>query len=187
MNAEMYYVIGKPAYLKYDFFNHLSVASEKHSFLRIPRLFTTDEQMEGLDNTYVIDERDFLLRDSLGIYCLTWKKGDHHFGICAEGAQWVQNGYSVVMHGSLININQTLKVFPEMNVILLRSIDDDEAPIGNRLLESEGAHLDWVDSANGVCCPYILSFSEGAGIQSASELLTDFIGYNHNSVLDKVS
>ena len=186
MNAEMYYVIGKPAYLKYDFFHYLSVASETHSYLRIPRLFTTDEQFESLDNTYIIDERDFNLRDSLGIYCLTWKKGGHYFGICAEGAQWVHNGYSVVMNGSFANVSQALKVFPEMNVILLRSVGDEDTSIGNRLLESDGARLDWVDSANGVCCPYILSFSEGAGIQSASQLLTEFIGYNHNSVLDKV-
>ena len=183
MNLDVYYVIGKPGHLTFDFFNRFSLFSEKHSLLKIPRLFTTNTELLGLDNIYVIDERDFRLRESLGIYCLTWQKGEHCFGICAEGAQWAHNGLSVVIPGSL---NEAIRVFPGLNVVLLHYMDTQKVFEHNPLLESDSARLDCVETAHGVCCPYLLSFMQEEGLETACDLLLDFINYQQNNLLEKV-
>lgn len=185
VNGEIYYVVGRPAYIKYEFFNALSAATEDHNFLRIPRLFTTCPTISESSHAFIIDERDFELRDSMGIYGLSWETNGHKFGICAEGSQWVQNGYSVVINGSLHNLNQAMKVWPELNVVLLRMEDQLESAVDNILIESDQARLDWVDSISGICCPYILSISEESGVEDASRLLLDFINYSRNSMLEK--
>lgn len=185
MKAEIYYVIGKPASLKHEFFNKLHAVSQDEDFLRIPRLFTTDPTLQTLDNIYYIDERDFELRHSMGIYCLNWEKSGYKYGVCGEGAQWVQNGYSVVVNGSLHNLDQALRTFPELNVVLLRQEGEDELIVGNTLIESDVARLDWVNSVNGICCPYVLSIVEADAVTRASQLLLELIEYNRGAQFDK--
>lgn len=187
MNGEIYYVVGRPAYLKYEFFNALSAVAEKQSFLRIPRLFTTCPTIRESEHAFKIDERDFDLRDSMGIYSLSWETNGFKFGICAEGSQWIQNGHSVVINGSLHNLNQAMKLWPELNVVLLRLEDQLESAVDNILIESDQARLDWVDSASGICCPYILSITDDSGVDDASQLLLDFIRYSRNSMLEKTA
>lgn len=185
MQSEIYYVIGKPACLKHEFFNRLWQASQDVEFIKIPRLFTTNPALMDLDNIFHIDERDFELRDSMGIYCLSWKKADHFYGICGEGAQWAQNGYSVVINGSLHNLEQALKVFPEINVVMLRMESVDELATSNLLIEADDAHLEWVPSLNGISCPYVLNLLDQGATTTASQLLVELLEYNRRSVLEK--
>ena len=185
MNLDVFYVIGKPGHLTYEFFNRLSLFSEKQSLLKIPRLFTTNTELLGLDNIFVIDDRDFQLRESLGIYCLTWHKGEHWYGICAEGLQWAHNGYSVVMPGSLSNLNEAIRAFPGLNVVLLHYLDTQKVFEQNPILESDSARLDCVETAHGVCCPFLLSFMKEEGLENACDLLLEFIHYQQNNMLEK--
>lgn len=185
MQGEIYYIVGNPAHLKSEFFNLFNRASQDIEILRIPRLFTTDQALVEMENVYYVDERDFELRNSMGIYCLTWKKAEHSYGVCGEGAQWAQNGYSVVINGSLHNVEKALKIFPSANVVMLRLEDESKALSTNTLLEVENASLTWVNSANRVDCPYILNLYHQEAMNDAVELLIEFITYNRQAMLDK--
>ncbi len=157
MNGEIYYVVGKPAHLKHEFFNQLWQVSRDDSSLKIPRLYTTNPELQEVDNIQYIDKCDFELRDTIGIYCLTWAKAGYHYGVCGEGVQWAQNGHTVVINGSLLNLDQAMKSFPEINVVLLRLDTQDELPSSNSVMEVGDARIDWVDSVNGLYCPYVLT------------------------------
>ena len=186
MYSDVYYLIGKPSDLKYQFIDQLLETSQHKSIVKIPRVFTTNQALDGQANIHHVEKRDFDMRHSMGIYCLDWIKNDEKYGLCAEGVQWAQNGYAVIMNGSLLNLKDALKAFPDMNVVFIREDSRMNIESCNTLLESDHARIDWVDTVNGIHCPYVLNLFQTDELESAAQLFLQFVESNYSMSLEKV-
>lgn len=94
---------------------------------------------------------------------------------------------TVVINGSLHNVEQAAMLFPHMKVIMLKmQIAEMETSFeGHPLIVDEEVRLEWVSNVNDVYCPYILTLRDETAYEKSEELLFKLIEFNE-SCLDKV-
>ena len=184
-SGELYYLVGKPNVLKHQLLEQISIATKDNQSVIVVKTVTTNEQFMHTAGFSVIGESDFALRQSMGLYSLNWVKKGHSYGVGGEIQQLLNRGNTVLLNGSLQNIDQAVKLFPLMNVVMTKY-----EPLGNEsyegypLTENDGARLDWISEANGVYGPFVLTVFDETGHQSAADLLLQFALFDH-AKLDK--
>ncbi len=187
-NGELYYLIGKPNQLKHELLHSLNKLTKNERSIVIPNTITTDVRLEDDDNYSYVEKSDFVLRKSMGLYCLDWEKMENSFGISGEVSQLINKGINVFMNGSLINIENAMKLFPKINVVMIRSesTSSDSDYDGFPLIESENARLEWVRQANGIYCPFVLTIINKYKLDDIASLLINFTLSNHSQLAKAV-
>jgi len=187
-NGELYYLIGKPNQLKHELLHSLNRLTKNERSIVIPKTITTNVQLKDDDNYSYVEESDFVLRKSIGLYCLDWEKMESSFGISGEVQQLLNKGMNVFVNGSLLNIENAMKLFPTINVVMIRneSTNSDSDYDGFPLIESENARLEWVRQANGVYCPFVLTIINKYELDEVASLLVNFTLFNHSQLAKAV-
>ena len=185
-SGELYYLIGKPNLLKHSILQHITASMQNDCSVLVAKTNTTNDAFVNDPNYCVISESDFGLRNSMGLYCLNWQKKGHNYGIGGEIQQLINRGNNVLLNGSLQNIEQALKLFPLMNVVMIKyeTKPDSGRNDGYSIVENDGARLDWISEANGVYGPFVLTAFDENAHQSVAELLLKFVLFDP-SKLDK--
>ena len=191
MNAELFCLVGKPNRLKQEFVSQLKEKLTYEPSIIVPEVYTTDEAVAEGDNYKHLDERDFNLRASMGMYSLGWEKNAHQFGISADIIQRLNTGVDVVVNGSLHNLEQATRLFPNINTVIIKKQGcgsrSDFSKINEHqylIAENEDVKLEWSD-ADDMGHPYILTLMSEDDIEKAIEMLLSLISYERN-YLDKV-
>lgn len=120
INTELFYLVGKPNRIKQALVTQLKERLENEASIIVPEVYTTDEEAAKGENYILLDERDFHLRQSMGMYCLNWKKNNQYYGVVADIIQRLNMGVDVVLNGSLHNLEQAMKQFPNLNTIIIQ-------------------------------------------------------------------
>jgi len=187
VKGEIYYLIGKPNHLKHELLNSLTHLSESYASCTVFQTFTTSDVIAKDGHFEYLDEVDFKLRQSMDMFSLYWEKNGMFYGISGEVSEYLNKGINVVINGSLHNVEQASKLFPQMNVIMVKKQkpSSELAMEGYPLIIDEDVQLEWVNNVNGIYCPYVLTLLEDNAQEKAAELLIKLIEYNE-SYLDKV-
>jgi len=182
MNAELYYLVGKPNSLKQDLVSVLRKSLSGHSDIVIPEVFTTDKVMAEGDNYTYIDERNFSLRQSMDLYCLTWEKKGHLFGVNGDLSQRLNSGTDIILNGSMHNLEQAKKLYPNINTIVVRKHNAKNTPTGNDYLiaEDDEVRLEWESQDVRFGHPYMLTLMSEHCMENAIEMILSLVIYNRN-------
>ena len=119
MNAELFYLVGKPNGLKQKFVSQFKEKLTNEPSIVVPEVYTTDEVIAEGDNYKYLQACDFNLRASMGMYSLSWGKNQHQYGISADIIQRLNTGIDVVVNGSLHNLEQATRQFPNINTVII--------------------------------------------------------------------
>ena len=187
-NGEFYYLIGKPNQLKHELLHSLNKLTKNERSIVIPKTITTNEQHKDDNNYSYVEESDFMLRKNMGLYCLDWEKKESSYGISGEVSQLINKGINVFVNGSLLNIEHAMKLFPTINVVMIRNenTNSDSDSDGYPLVESENARLEWMRHANGVYCPFVLTIINKYELDEVASLLMNFAIFEHSQLAKAV-
>ncbi len=149
----------------------------------VPDIFTTDEVVAGGENYLYLDICDFKLRQSVGMYCLSWERNGHHYGVVAEVIQRLNMGIDVVLNGSLRNLEQARKQFLNLNTVLIRMQGSCFDGIKSQCLiaEDDEVRLEWSDR-DDIGHPYVLTLNSENSIEKAVKMLLTLILYDRKSL-----
>ena len=187
VKGEIYYLIGKPNHLKHELFKSLTRLGKSNVSCMVFQTFTTSDAIVNDGGFEYLDETDFKVRHSMDMFSLYWEKSGVFYGVGSEISDYLNKGVNIVINGSLHNVEQASKLFPQMNVIMVKKQKpgSELALEGYPLIIDEDVQLEWVNNVNGIYCPYVLTLLEDDAQQKAAELLIKLIEYNE-SYLDKV-
>ena len=186
MSAELFYLVGKPNHIKQEFVSQLKEKLVNEVSIIVPDVYTTDKEVAEGENYIHLDERDFVLRQSMGMYCLNWEKKQQQYGVVADLIQRLNTGVDVILNGSLHNLEQATKQFPNINTVLIRKPGCRSSESVNQYLiaEDEEVRLEWSDS-DQMGHPYVLTLMSEESIDKAVEMLIGLVTYERKS-FDKV-
>jgi len=187
MNAELFYLVGKPNRLKQAFVSQLKEKLTEDASILVPDVYTTDKSEADSGSYVYLDERDFNLRLSMGMYCLCWEKNQHHYGVIADVIQRINTGVDVLLSGSLHNVEQAKKLFPNMNIVqVAKQGCSPQKIVGHHLIaEDDGVRLEWSDN-DDMGTPYVLTLSSEKDIPNAIEMLLALIVYEKKYLDDAI-
>ncbi|MFK7854976.1 MAG: phosphonate metabolism protein/1,5-bisphosphokinase (PRPP-forming) PhnN [Granulosicoccus sp.] len=92
--------------------------------VRFVQRVITREAADGYENHKALDHEAFIAREQAGDFCLTWQAHDLYYGVPLCVADWVNDGYTVILNGSRRALPSIQSVFPELRVVHL--VVDDE-------------------------------------------------------------
>ena len=179
MNAELYYLVGKPDALKQSMASVLRQSLSEISSVFIPEIFTTDDEISENENYRYIDERNFRLRQSMDVYSLSWKKQGHFFGVNGDISQRLNSGVDVVINGSFHNLKQARQQFPNINIVLIRR---EHVAIKKHYLiaEDDEVRLEFDGNKGEMGFLYMLTMMSGHGMGNALDMLLMLISNNRS-------
>jgi len=177
MNAELFYLVGKPNSLKQLFVEELKLRVLENLNIFVPDVYTTNPSLIDASNYKYIDERDFSLRSSMGMYCLDWKCKDAYFGVSGDLYHRLNNGVSVVLNGSVHNVEDATAQFPNMNTLVIEKQNNRRLSNNTLIAENDDVVLEWSEHETELGYPYILSMPGEEQMGSAVELFLNLINY----------
>lgn len=182
MNAELYYLVGKPNSLKQALVSVLRKSLTGQSDIIIPKVYTTDKVAAEGDNYSYIDERNFLLRQSMDLYGLSWEKKGHFYGVNGDFSQRLESGVDIILNGSLLNFEQAKKLCPNMNTIVVRKqkSDGDNDRCEYLIAENDEVKLEWECQDTKFGHPYVLTLMSDQCMGNAIEMILSLVIYNRN-------
>lgn len=182
MNAELYYLVGKPNSLKQSLVSVLRESLSGHSSIMVPQIFTTDELVATTDNYTYIDERNFLLRQSMDIFTLSWEKKGHLYGVSGDLSQRLNSGVDVILNGSLHNQTQARNHFPNLSTVLIQKYNGNKNQSDSCYLiaEDDEVTLEWDSQDTKMGQPYVLTLMSDHGMDKALEMMLTLVTYNRN-------
>ena len=183
MSAEIFYLVGKPNHLKQELIYALRDKLNQETSITIPQVVTTDESVALSDNYEYVEERDFNLRNSMGMYCLTWEKNKYQYAVVADLIQRVNTGVDVILNGSMKNVQQARKQFPNLNIVVIKNQGGGYNVQPNQYLiaEEDEIKLEWHDSDDDMGQPYVLTMVNETSMNKAIEMLLNLVTYERNS------
>jgi len=182
MNAELYYLVGKPNSLKQSLVSVLRESLSGQSSVLVPEVYTTDEAVAKSENYIYIDQRNFLLRKSMDIYSLSWEKKGQLFGVSGDLSQRLNSGVDVILNGSLHNLDQAKSLYPNINTVLIQKQSKEKVRSDSYYLiaEDDEVTLEWDSQGENMGHPYVLTLMSGHGMDKALEMMLTLITYNRN-------
>ncbi len=130
-SGKLFYVIGPSGSGKdrlMKFARSRLVAVEKIIFAH--RYITRPPEARGENHIYLGHE-EFENRKNQGFFSMHWESHDLSYGIGCEIDLWLTNGYDVVVNGSRAYLSNAIKIYPEIQVILVSTSPE---VLRNRLL-----------------------------------------------------
>jgi len=188
MSAELFYLVGKPNRLKQALISVMRETLSDHRSIIVPQIYTTNKEGAESDNYCYVDERNFLLRESMGIYSLHWKKKDCYFGVSGDLTHRLNSGVDVILNGSIHNLEAATKQFPNLNAVIIQKQGNlihrtvDYYPIA----EDADVRLEWNSKDASMGHPYVLTLLSEDGMDRAKEMLLNLISYNRYNLEDVV-
>jgi len=178
MNSEIYYIVGAPNSLKQVLISVLRETLSPDTKAIVPVVFTTDQSIAESENYQFIDERNFLLRQSMGMYSLSWKRKNEQYGIEGDIQQRQHSGCDIIINGSLSNLSVARRLYPEMNIILIRGCQSNQSnyPI---IAEDDEVRLEMSTDDLSMGFPFILTVMSLHGMANAVDMLLMLIKYNN--------
>ena len=182
MSAELYYMVGKPNSLKQSLISVLRESLSGQSSILVPEIYTTDEIVAKSTNYTYIDERNFLLRQSMDIYSLSWEKKDHLYGVSGDLSQRLNSGVDIILNGSLHNQVQARSQFPNLNTVLIQKYNSKIKQDKDCYLiaEDDEVTLAWDSQNTKMGQPYVLTLMSDHGMEKALEMMLTLVTYNRN-------
>lgn len=95
------------------------------------RYITRPPEAQGENHIYLSD-KEFENRKNQGSFSMHWESHDLYYGIGSEINLWLANGYDVVVNGSRAYLSNAIKIYPEIQVILVSTSTE---VLRNRLLK----------------------------------------------------
>jgi len=183
MNTELFYLVGNPNSLKQIFLSQLKEKLSNEASIIVPQVYTTDKVVAEDDNYIYLDERDFLLRESMGIYCLSWKVRNEYYGVGGDFEQRLNSGVDVILNGSLHNLDQATKHFPNLNVVMIKKQGGCVHDTTNQYLiaDDDGVTLEWSSKHEDIGHPYILTLESDDNMEKAIEMFVNLVTYERNA------
>lgn len=187
MNAEIFYLVGKPNHLKQELIYAMKDRLSEETSVIIPQIVTTDEEVGQSDNYVYVDDRDYKLRNSMGMYCLTWEKNKSKYAVVADLIQRLNTGVDVILNGSMKNVEQARKQFPNLNIVVIKNQGCGNRMLPNQYLiaEDEDIKLEWHDSDDDMGQPYVLTIASDGSMDKAIDMLLNLVTYER-SIYGKV-
>ena len=182
MNAELYYLVGKPNSLKQSLISVLRESLSGQSSILVPEIYTTDKTVVKSVNYTYIDKRNFLLRQSMDIYSLSWEKKGHLYGVSGDLSQRLNSGVDIILNGSLHNQTQARNQFSNLNTVLIQKYNSKNKHDENCYLiaEDDEVMLAWNSQDTKMGQPYVLTLMSDHGMDKALEMLLTLVTYNKN-------
>lgn len=186
MSAELFYLVGKSNSLKQVLVAKLKERIRSEASIFIPDVYTTDEAVAEGENYKYLADCDFNLRHSMGMYCLSWEKNEHKYGVGADIIQRLNAGVDVVLNGSLRNIDQAAKQFPNLNTVLVKKQGHHFEKARNQyvIAEEDDVRLEWYDR-DDMGHPYVLTLESENSTDKAVNMLLNLVTYERGK-LDEV-
>jgi len=184
MSAELFYLVGKPNNLKQELVSQLKERLSEDKDIIIPQVVTTDPEVAEGDNYIHVEENDFRLRDSMGMYCLKWSKKGHFYGVVADVVQRLNTGVDIVINGSFHNLEQAKTQFPNLNTVIIKKQGVSSQSSSNQYLiaEEEDVKLEWNDKDGDMYHPYVLSMLSEDNVEKGIEILIGLFAYDRKSL-----
>lgn len=181
MSAELYYLVGKPNSLKQALVSELRNTLAEKTDILVPEVYTTDEVQAESENYIHIDERNFLLRESMDVYCMSWEKNGHYYGFSGDLIQRLNSGVDIILNGSFHSLDQAKKQFPGINTVMIKRQNKVSSDNENYLIaEDDEVRLEWDSQDAKFGHPYVLTLMSDDGMQNALDMLSTLITYNRN-------
>ena len=182
MKGQLYYIVGKPDELKHQIFTKIKSSTNDSNNILFAKTFTTNKALSEDENYCLLDERDYHLRNSMGLYCLSWEKNQNYYGISGEVDLILNKGINVVINGSMRNIKQVMNEYPGTNVVMIQKGQTNSKSVEQNntfpLKDGLGVNIEWIDHFQGVCCPYVMNIESDDDIGAAADLFVKLINYN---------
>jgi len=182
MNAELYYLVGKPNSQKQSLISVLRESLSGQSSILVPEIYTTDEVVATGENYLYIDERNFLLRQSMDIYSLSWEKKGQLYGVSGDLSQRLNSGIDIILNGSLHNEAKARNQFPNLNTVLIQKYNSKKKHDESCYLiaEDDEVTLAWDSQNTKMGQPYVLTLMSDHGMEKALEMMLTLVTYNRN-------
>ncbi|MDH5258619.1 MAG: hypothetical protein OEX07_11445, partial [Gammaproteobacteria bacterium] len=118
---------------------------------------------------------------------LTWTKNNCFYAVGADLIQRLHTGIDVILNGSLHNLEEATKQFPNLNTVLVQKEGSIVREQSNRYLitEDDEVKLEWSDQETDLGHPYILTLQSEHSMDNAVDMLISLVTYE-KSCLDKV-
>jgi len=182
MNGELYYLVGKPNTLKQSLVSVLRKSLSDQSDIIVPEIYTTDETVAKCENYIYIDERNFLLRQSMDLYSLSWEKNESFYGVSGDLSQRIASGADVILNGSLHNLSRAKLLFPSISIVFIKKQAADEFDVEGRYLiaEHDEVKLEWDEKDFKLGQPYVLTLMSDHCMENAIEMILSLVTHNRD-------
>ena len=182
-SAKLYYVIGPSGVGKDSILNYCREHQGGIKMVFLHRYITRPAK-EGNENHIELNIQEFIKRKVNGLFALDWDGNGLMYGIGKELDLYLSKGFSVLINGSRGYLPTALKLYPDMQVVLITA----DAKILEQRLRERGRETEediqqrlQRATAFKVSAPNLVTIQNNSTIEAAAKQLFEVI--NHNSFL----
>lgn len=97
----------------------------------------------GGENHIHLSEKEFRIREELGLFAMNWYSHGYHYGIGSEINIWLDSGANVVINGSREYLSKAMTLYDELVPVL---VDVDSNLLRQRLLNRGRESLEEIEA-----------------------------------------
>lgn len=178
--AELFYLIGASGSGKDSLISYARTHIPLEAKVVFTHRYITRPANAGGENHIALDEREFLAREEMRCFAMSWRSHDLRYGIGVEINQWLAKGLNVVINGSRAYLPQAARNYPELRPILISVEPDilrvrleqrgreDGEQITQRLVQAR-------ELEKSLTHPRLIKIYNNGSLEEAGELLMDII------------
>lgn len=117
--ADLFYVIGASGSGKDSLIRYARMHISSDAQVVFTHRYITRAADAGGENHVALDEKEFLSRDRMQCFAMSWCSHNLRYGIGVEINQWLERDLNVVVNGSRGYLQQAARDYPELRPILI--------------------------------------------------------------------
>ncbi len=122
--AKIIYLMGPSGSGKDSIISALKQQLHPESGLMIAHRYITRDWQAGGENHVELTDAEFALRESLGLFPLSWQANGHRYGIGNEVDAWLHANHSVIINGSRQHLPEAIEHYGEQLVPVLIAVEE---------------------------------------------------------------
>lgn len=183
--AELFYLIGASGAGKDSLIRYTRTHMPLDAKVVFTHRYITRPADAGGENHIALDEKEFMAREEMRCFAMSWRSHNLRYGIGVEINQWLAKGLNVVINGSRAYLPQATRNYPELRPILI-SVEpeilrtrleqrgrEDSNQIEHRLVQARELELTLTH-------PRLLRIYNNGALEEAGGLLIDIIQRRNN-------
>ncbi|MDH5572251.1 MAG: phosphonate metabolism protein/1,5-bisphosphokinase (PRPP-forming) PhnN [Gammaproteobacteria bacterium] len=117
--AKLFYVIGASGAGKDSLIQYARSNIAHEAQVVFTHRYITRPADAGGENHVALEEKEFIARENMNCFAMSWHSHETYYGIGIEINQWLAKGLNVVVNGSRAYLPQALNKYPELCPVLI--------------------------------------------------------------------